>query len=164
MAARPFTVDAGSFRDRDGRVYRQDQRIIRGVSEGALEAFAHVEYEVLATGLVAQENVVLARPLLGFPGGGVDDSESLKNAVTRELKEETSMQVISSEFLFDRTIIMPEPGAKPYQIHYFKCNVTGEVHLNSESDNFAWVISDDLKKYQIAFGNDEVLKEFWQIQ
>jgi hypothetical protein len=38
-SALPFIVDAGSFRDRDGRIYRQDQRIIRGVSEGALEAF-----------------------------------------------------------------------------------------------------------------------------
>jgi hypothetical protein len=32
-------IDAGSFRDRDGRVYRCGERILRGVNAGALEAF-----------------------------------------------------------------------------------------------------------------------------
>ncbi len=41
--ALPFIVDAGSFRDRDGRIYRQDQRIIRGLSESALESFRELE-------------------------------------------------------------------------------------------------------------------------
>jgi SAM-dependent methyltransferase len=33
------TVDTGSFRDRDGRIYRLEDRIIRGVSAQALEEF-----------------------------------------------------------------------------------------------------------------------------
>ncbi len=33
------SVDTGSFRDRDGRIYHYGNRIIRGVSAGALADF-----------------------------------------------------------------------------------------------------------------------------
>lgn len=36
-------VDAGSFRDRDGRIYHLDGRIIRGVSESALKEFQRLQ-------------------------------------------------------------------------------------------------------------------------
>ncbi len=36
------TADSGSFRDRDGRIYRQDERVFRGLSATALENFAAI--------------------------------------------------------------------------------------------------------------------------
>ena len=36
-------ADAGSFRDRDGRIYRYDGRILRGLSEGALADYRKLE-------------------------------------------------------------------------------------------------------------------------
>jgi hypothetical protein len=38
-----FELDTGSFRDRDGRIYRHAGRIIRGVSAAALEEFRKLE-------------------------------------------------------------------------------------------------------------------------
>lgn len=40
--AEPFAVDSGSFRDRDGRVYRLDGRVVRGLSAGALADFENL--------------------------------------------------------------------------------------------------------------------------
>ena len=37
------TADSGSFRDRDGRIYLQDERVFRGLSASALENFAAIE-------------------------------------------------------------------------------------------------------------------------
>ena len=39
----PHAIDAGSFRDRDGRIYRCDGRILRGVSERALADYRKLE-------------------------------------------------------------------------------------------------------------------------
>lgn len=36
-------IDAGSFRDRDGRIYRCGDRIVRGISAGALEDYRKLE-------------------------------------------------------------------------------------------------------------------------
>ena len=44
MNSRSLTaVDSGSFRDRDGRIYRNGDRIIRGISAGALAEFKKLE-------------------------------------------------------------------------------------------------------------------------
>ena len=39
----PYRIDSGSFRDRDGRIYRCGERILRGISAGALEDYRKLE-------------------------------------------------------------------------------------------------------------------------
>jgi len=43
FASDSFAVEAGSFRDRDGRIYRLGNRIIRGISASALEDFQKLQ-------------------------------------------------------------------------------------------------------------------------
>ena len=52
------TVDAGSFRDRDGRVYRVGARIIRGLSPGALADFETLQSKKFYQRCLAQGQLV----------------------------------------------------------------------------------------------------------
>ena len=42
-SADAYRIDAGSFRDRDGRIYRCEGRILRGISERALADYRKLE-------------------------------------------------------------------------------------------------------------------------
>jgi len=57
------TVDSGSFRDRDGRVYRVDDRIIRGLSAGALADFETLRSRKFYERFVSQGRLVASELL-----------------------------------------------------------------------------------------------------
>jgi len=56
-------VNAGSFRDRDGRVYQYQDRIFRGLSEAALQCFRQLQEKPFYTKLVESGKVVGSREL-----------------------------------------------------------------------------------------------------
>jgi SAM-dependent methyltransferase len=51
-------VDSGSFRDRDGRIYLHDDRVFRGISEGALESLRKLESTKFYNKFLQQESLV----------------------------------------------------------------------------------------------------------
>jgi len=57
------TVDSGSFRDRDGRVYRVDDRIIRGLSAGALADFEKLRSKSFYERFRSRGQLVASEPL-----------------------------------------------------------------------------------------------------
>jgi 8-oxo-dGTP pyrophosphatase MutT (NUDIX family) len=78
-----------------------------------------------------------------LPGGKIEDGETREEAARRELEEETG---IHAENL--------EPG-KPctgsgerglWRIHPFKTRTDGEVKLNEESSDYAWVRPEKLQE------------------
>ena len=58
-------VNAGSFRDRDGRVYHYRGRVFRGLSESALKSFRQLQEKPFYTKLVASGKVVGTREISG---------------------------------------------------------------------------------------------------
>jgi len=58
VSADTFSIEAGSFRDRDGRIYRSDDRIIRGVSQLALEEFQKLQSTRFYTKFLEQGQLV----------------------------------------------------------------------------------------------------------
>jgi mutator protein MutT len=97
-----------------------------------------------------------------LPGGKVDYGDTVEDTVRRELREETSLTATSAKFLFFQDSL-PLSAGKMHCINlYFECTATGEILLNEESSECAWIGPSDIPQYRIAFRHDLGLLQFWK--
>ena len=99
-----------------------------------------------------------------LPGGNIEYDQSVSEAVIAEIKEETSLTCTNSEFLFYFENLPSMESKLHYVNLVFKCEVTGYLKLNNESSEYVWIDRGELQKYDLAFKNDMILKEFWQLK
>jgi 8-oxo-dGTP diphosphatase len=95
-----------------------------------------------------------------LPGGKIDFAQTADEAVIREIREETTLEAVSVKFLFFQDNLPTTSLATHFITLYFKCDVEGEIQLNDESSNYAWVGVDEIDNYDIAFRNDEAIRKF----
>lgn len=70
-----------------------------------------------------------------FPGGKVEDGETIGEAASREILEEGGLTVVPSDLLYINTM---EHGSST--IHFFMTDkFSGEVKINDESTDFKWI-------------------------
>ncbi len=96
-----------------------------------------------------------------LPGGKVDYGSTVEETVVKELREETSLVCTAAKFLFYQDSLPLEAGKMHCINLYFECKVTGDIALNEESSEFAWIGPSDMKGYTIAFRHDLGLMKFW---
>jgi ADP-ribose pyrophosphatase YjhB (NUDIX family) len=78
-------------------------------------------------------------PFKGFwhlIGGHVEENESLKEALKREFKEETNLDVEVGEIIDGR--IEKTPDRTKIIVAFKVVSAQGEIKLNSESEDFGW--------------------------
>jgi ADP-ribose pyrophosphatase YjhB (NUDIX family) len=87
-----------------------------------------------------------ARGYYSLPGGRVEFGESLHQALTREVDEETGLKIDIVSLAGWREVLPSAPGAGHYLIMSFAARWTArEPALNDEHDDYRWVAPDALK-------------------
>lgn len=112
--------------------------------------------------ILKRRNSVHSSGMWCLPGGKIDYGETIEQSIVKELMEETSLVCTASRFLFYQDSLPPEAGSMHCINLYFECSVTGTIVLNDESSEFAWIGTEDLGKYRIAFKNDIGLMRYWK--
>lgn len=97
-----------------------------------------------------------------LPGGKVDYGQRVEDTVAREIAEETSLNCITSTFLFYQDSLPLTPGGMHCINFVFQCAVDGNLILNEESTDFAWVSDNQYTNYDIAFRNADILTHFFR--
>ncbi|OGY12151.1 MAG: hypothetical protein A2741_01805 [Candidatus Zambryskibacteria bacterium RIFCSPHIGHO2_01_FULL_43_27] len=103
----------------------------------------------------------------GVPGGGLNTDDytnepvstpiskqwygSLERALRREIKEEVNLEVGKLEYLLDLTFIRPD-GIPVLCLSYFAPYVSGEVELDGDATEFAWIDGNEVDKYDLIQG------------
>ena len=129
---------------------------------------APVPHKTIAVGIVRKGKRVLiakrkADQMLGglweFPGGKVEDGESIVAAALREIKEETNLDVCVGEKLI---AVNHAFSHFKITIHVFMCEyVTGTVLPNS-SDELRWVRVDELENFAFPSANQRIISALEQ--
>lgn len=85
--------------------------------------------------LVARRAKNPAKDTLDLPGGFVDMHETVEEAVSREIREETGLSINSSQYLFSIPNIYLYSGFEVHTVDiFFKCRVNEFNHLTAQDD------------------------------
>jgi 8-oxo-dGTP diphosphatase len=88
--------------------------------------------------------------LWGFPGGEIKENETLEECAIRETKEETELNISDLKY------IGTERG---FVWVYTTRTYAGNIKLDFEHTNYAWVSIKDLSNYNTVPGTERLLKE-----
>ncbi len=99
------------------------------------------------------------------PGGGLETEDyintpkttgdhwygAIENSLRREIKEESNLEVGKLDFLLDITFIRPD-GVPVIVLSYHAPFLSGEVILDEDSVEYAWVTLEEARNYDLIEG------------
>jgi ADP-ribose pyrophosphatase YjhB (NUDIX family) len=158
-------VSAGNERP-DDRPHWSDVRMMNTPSDPR----AYPDRPVLAVSaaIIRDGRVFIARrargPALGvwtMPGGMVEVGETLTEALTREILEETAMTIEPVALAGHREVVVRDESRRPQRHFVILCFasrwVSGEPVLNDELDDSRWIRPSELKDLKTTEGLDSIV-------
>lgn len=99
------------------------------------------------------------------PGGGLELDDyintpkttsdhwyfAVENSLRREVKEETGLEVGKLKYLLDMTFVRPD-GIPVVILSYYCDYKSGDVRLDEDNINYAWVSYEEAKNYDLVEG------------
>ena len=82
---------------------------------------------------------------------------ALEKALRREIKEEVNVEIGKPEYLLDYTFIRPD-GIPVLGLTYFAPYVSGDVKLDEDATEFAWIKVEEVENYNFIEGIDNEIK------
>ena len=91
-----------------------------------------------------------------FPGGKVEENETEKQAIEREIKEEFDILVRAEKFV---TNVISKDKDRQIDLKLYLCKyIDGKIKLNDHSD-YRWVDKDEIFDYDLADLDVELVKK-----
>lgn len=98
----------------------------------------------------------------GVPAGKIDNEESRKAALMREIQEETSINILSKELKFFKSIYVHHTSDFIYHMFSYRLLEFPQVKINKkEHTDYKWISIDDAFKLQLVEDLDECIKMFY---
>ena len=92
-----------------------------------------------------------------FPGGKVEDAETVTDCLRRELREELNIEASIGELYHRQNYVYPDSGT--FDVHYYIV-LSFSGHLaNRVFESVAWVPLNDLENFDILEGNKDVVQK-----
>lgn len=92
-----------------------------------------------------------------LPGGKVESGEFFADALVREIKEETNLDVDIGDFA--EAIQNDYKHKRTVQIMMYLCDVKGEIKISDEHTDWMWASLEKIKSLEISTSLKKVLKK-----
>lgn len=97
---------------------------------------------------------------IAFPGGHVEDGESIVESTIREVKEETGLTISNLEYCGLFHWINVETGERYFVFNYKTSTYSGELITENEEGHLKWISIEELYKSELSSGLLERLSMF----
>ena len=99
----------------------------------------------------------------GLPAGKIDSGETREQAMVREIKEETGLEISESDLgYFDSVFVRHEN--RDFEYHMFSTILEEKPEIkisDAEHKDFVWVTPDEALKMNLILNLDECIKLFF---
>lgn len=102
-----------------------------------------------------------------LPGGHIELGERMEDALRREVKEETNLDIRDIEFIYFQEFICDERFWQPRHFIFFDyaCKTDStDVQLNAEAQEYAWATLEDALKMPVEHYTEVVIREYLKRQ